>query len=275
MADDSWAGARGDKWSARIDGTEGMLRPVDEPLIHALRVDSPLTIADIGCGGGGATREILRRSPAGTVVDGFDISPVLINVARRRAAAAGQAISFEVADMATAAPRKAYDRLASRFGVMFFADPAAAFANLARWLAPGGRFAFAVWGDAADNPWLSTVRQCVAGVVDVPAIEPDAPGPFRYADPRPLIDLLARAGFADVVVNDWRGAIAVGDGLPAAEAATFALATFGMFAELLAAAGSAALEAARASLSFRYAADQRDGIVSMAARVHIVTGTRR
>jgi SAM-dependent methyltransferase len=254
---------------------EAMLRPVDEPLIQALRLDAPLRIADAGCGGGGTALEVLARAPQGSVVHGFDISPALVEAARDRARDGGRAAGFEVADMATAAaPGLPYDRLVSRFGVMFFADPPAAFANLARWLAPGGRFAFAVWAPPADNPWMTTARDVVGEVVDVPPTDPDSPGPFRYAEASKLLALLERAGFGDLEVRDWRGQLALGGGMPAAEAAEFALASFATLAELLAGAGDEALRVARASLTARLREHERGGAVRMDARVHVVVGAR-
>jgi SAM-dependent methyltransferase len=187
-----------------------MLTPVDEPLIRALRVAAPCRIADIGCGGGGTTVEILRRAPAGSVVHGFDLSPALIDLARSRKRSDERAIAFEIADMATAtAPEEPYDRLASRFGIMFFDDPLAAFANLARWLVLGGRFAFAVWGRSSRNPWMTSVRQVVAEIIDLPPPDPEAPGPFRYADADKLLTLLDRAGHGELDLRDWRGVLPI------------------------------------------------------------------
>src|SRR5271167_4843938 len=237
-----WSAARGEKWRAHLPGMELMLAPVDEPLIRALNLDAPCRIADIGCGGGGTTLEILRRAPAGSVVHGFDLSPALIELARSRKGSDERAIAFEIADMATAtSPQEPYDRLASRFGIMFFDDPPAAFANLVRWLAPGGRFAFAVWGPPAENPWMTSVRQVVAEIIDLPPLDPEAPGPFRYSEADTLLTLLDRAVYGDLHVGDWRGALPIGGGLPAAEAADFALASFSSFGELLAEAGNEAL----------------------------------
>jgi SAM-dependent methyltransferase len=253
---------------------EATLRPVDEPLIRALALDGPRRIVDVACGGGGTTFEILRRAPAGSVVHGFDISPTLIEAARGRMPHDEPAIAFEVADMASApAPDVPYDRLVSRFGVMFFDDPPAAFSNLAGWLAPGGRFALTVWGPPTDNPF-APLRDVVADVVEVPPIDPDAPGPFRYADADKLFGLLEQAGFSDLDARAWRGALPLGGGLPAADAARFALASLSNFAELLADAGPEALHVARASLTARLLAHERDGAVWMDACAHIVTGTR-
>ena len=270
-----WAAARGEKWLARLSGMEGMLAPVDEPLLRALQLDAPLRIAEIGCGGGGTALEILRRAPAGSVVHGFDISPALVEVARRRAAPEQHAIAFETADMATAAPpREPYDRLVSRFGIMFFDDAPAAFANLVRWLAPGGRFAFAAWGPTADNPWMTSVRDAAAEVVEVPTPDPEGPGAFRYAEADRLLALLARAGFGKLEARDWRGVLPLGGGLAPAEAATFAFASFASFGELLANAGDDALARARQSLTARFSRHQQGGVVRMDARVHLVAGAR-
>jgi len=233
-----WTGARAEKWRAHLAGTEAILAPVDEPLIRALNLDAPCRIADIGCGGGGATLATMRRAPAGSVVHGFDLSSTLIELARGRKRPDEGGIAFEIADMATAsAPEVPYDRLLSRFGIMFFDNPLSAFANLLRWLAPGGRFAFAAWGRQVDNPWMTSVRQAVAEIIDLPSPDPEAPGPFRYAEANKLLALLDQAGYGELEVHDWRGVLPIGGGLLAAEAANFALASFSSFAELLAEAG--------------------------------------
>jgi SAM-dependent methyltransferase len=266
---ESWAAARGQQWAAQLAGLEAMLAPVDEPLIRALHLDAPCRIADIGCGGGGTTLEILRRAPAGSVVHGFDLSPALIELARSRKGSDERGVAFEIADMAKAnAPDDPYDRLVSRFGILFFDDPPAAFANLARWLAPGGRFAFAVWGHPAENPWMTSVRQVVAEIIDLPPPDPEAPGPFRYAEAERLLALLDRAGFGELEVSDWRGVLPIGGGLPAAEAANFALAAFSSFGDMLA----EAVHDARQSLTARLSRHQQDGAVRMDGCVHIFTG---
>ncbi len=270
-----WTVARGEKWRAQLGGMEAMLAPVDEPLIRALRLEAPCRIADIGCGGGATALEILRRAPPGTIVHGFDLSPALIELARTRSRSDESAIDFEVADMATAAaPEHSYDRLVSRFGIMFFDDPLAAFANLVRWLAPNGRFAFAAWGTPAGNPWITTVREVVAGVIALPPADLEAPGPFRYADAGKLLTLLERAGYGDLQVSDWRGVVPIGGGLPAEDAANFALASFSNFGELLAEAGNDSLDQARQALTARFGGYEQNGAVRMDASVHIFTGTR-
>jgi SAM-dependent methyltransferase len=199
----------------------------------------------------------------------------VVRSARSRKRSDERAIAFEIADMATAiAQEEPYDRLASRFGIMFFDDPLTAPANLARWLAPGGRFAFAVWGRPTENPWMTSVRQVVGEIIDLPPPDPEALEPFCYADANELLTLLDRAGYAELDVGDWRGVLPIRGGLRAAEAANFALASFSSFGELLAEAGNEALNYARQSLTARLTRHQQDGAVWMNASVHIFTGAR-
>jgi SAM-dependent methyltransferase len=268
-----WGAGRGEKWTAHLSGMESMLAPVDESLIRALQLDAPYRIADIGCGGGGTSFEILRRAPTGSIVHGFDISPAQIESARRRIPTDEHALAFDVADVATApVPEEPYHRLASRFGIMFFDNPPAAFANLVRWLSPGGRFAFAVWSRPAENPWITTVREVVATVVELPRLDPDAPGMFRYGETDELLVLFDRVGLKDLEVVDWHGTLPIGGGLPAAEAAHFALAAFSSFGDMLAKAGDQAVTEARRSLTARFSRHQENNAVRMEACVHIVTG---
>lgn len=268
-----WAAARGEKWRTQLSSMEAMLAPVDKPLIDALDLDAPYRIADIGCGGGGTTLAIARRAPSGSEVHGFDISPALVEAARARASG-DSAVTFTLADVgAEPIPKEPYGRLTSRFGIMFYDDPPAAFARLARWLTPGGRFAFAVWGPPVANPWMTSVRDVAAEVIDVPTPDPAAPGPFRYAEVETLLDLLDRAGFTELDLRDWRGRLALGGGLAPGDAADFALKAFAV-GDLVADAGEAVRDRVRRSLTEHFAGHEEDGAVRMDARVHIVTGAR-
>ena len=269
-----WTSARGEKWHARLDNMEAMLRPVDVPLLGALPLDTPARIVDLGCGGGATTAAILRRAPAGSVVHGVDIAPTLIAAARERLPPDARGVVFRVADVSTAAPERPYHRMVSRFGVMFFDDARAAFANLFHWLEPGGSFAFALWGPLSENPWLTTVREEVARVVAVPPPAPDAPGPFRYADTDTLRSVLDHVGFEKLDVRAWRGLLRLGDALAPYAAADFALASFANFDELLTRAGAGARDAAQRSLTARLSHHTREGTVHLGACVRIVTGAR-
>ncbi|MGI8632910.1 MAG: class I SAM-dependent methyltransferase [Solirubrobacterales bacterium] len=271
-ASEDWATSRGERWRTHLEGLEAQLAPVNDPLLEALDLDSAGRIADVGCGGGASTLAIAGAVAPGTVVHGFDLSPALVDAARERIPADDTSITFAVADVGTSpAPREPYGRLASRFGTMFFADPASAFANLREWLAPGGRFAFAVWAGPADNPWLTSPRDAVATVTDTSATEPDAPGPFRYADADILVALLAEAGFANLDIRAWESSLQVGGGLPAAEAARFAIGSSSASAALDD-AGDGARRSAVELLTETFAEYERDGVVTMPAHAHIVTG---
>ena len=98
-ASTDWAALRGEKWRDQLAPMESTLAPVDAPLIRALQLDAPYRIADIGCGGGGTSLQLLQSAPRGSAVHGFDISPALIAVAHNRAPADESAIAFRVADM--------------------------------------------------------------------------------------------------------------------------------------------------------------------------------
>jgi SAM-dependent methyltransferase len=269
-----WAVSRAEKWKAQISGMEAMLSPVDTELIRALQLDRRLRIAEVGCGGGGTTLELARHAPAGSVVHGYDIADTLIELARERAH--GQpGLAFAIADMASAPPpAERYDRLTSRFGVMFFDDPGMAFANLRHWLEPKGKFAFAVWGPLSENPWITVVREAVAGVIALPVPNLNGPGPFRYADASQFCAVLGGAGFGGLEIRTWQYRQKIGGGLPPAEAARFAIAAFASFGELLQQAGGNALDKARQTLTERFATEHlHAGVVELDASIHIVTGT--
>lgn len=262
-----WAGSRGAQWRDMVEGMEAMLAPTDAPLIEALALDGgPLRIAEIACGGGGTTGAIAAAAPAGSEITGFDISPDLVVAAMARA---GDVARFVEANAATWRPERPYDRLASRFGVMFFDDPAAAFANLRHWLVPGGRLAFAVWGPPTEVGFMAEIRATLAAVMALPASDPDAPGPCRYGDPAKLVALLDGAGFHGAVSRTWRGALPVPGATPEA-AADFLLASSSSAAPL----EDAPMEvrsAARARLAQACARHFEDGAARMPVRIEIVT----
>ncbi|MEM9137285.1 MAG: class I SAM-dependent methyltransferase, partial [Cyanobacteria bacterium P01_F01_bin.42] len=201
-----------------------------------------------------------------------DISPALVEAARSRLGVDNRNITFEVADVSLVPPpAQRFDRLVSRFGIMFFANPLATFSNLASWLAPEGRFAFAVWASPAENPWMTYVREVVNEVAELPPPEPDAPGPFRYGDVDQLLNLLQQAGFGHLNSVKWDGLLPVGGGLSATEAAQFALSSFSI-AEPLAEVGETVAEQVQQNLASRYGQYAQNDIVMMPACVHLVTG---
>ncbi|MBL4685539.1 MAG: methyltransferase domain-containing protein [Nannocystaceae bacterium] len=268
---DDWTGARGKKWLEHLSGLEQTLAPVNAPLIEALQLDRPCKIAETGCGGGATALALNERAPDGSVLHGFDISASLVEAARKRLQSPHAV--FDVLDVSQETPDSVpYDRLVSRFGIMFFGDPASAFLRLASWLTSDSRFAFAVWGPPVDNPWATVVREAVETVVTLPSSAPDEPNLSRYADSSVLLELLQGAGFVKVQVEDWRGALPIGGGLPVAQAAEFALSSFGSYREELMRSSAAAFTRAREALIESFSDHLQGDEVALQARVHIVSG---
>jgi SAM-dependent methyltransferase len=182
-------------------------------------------VLDVGCGCGETTVELARRvAPGGTVL-GVDVSAVMLERARQTARERGAAARFQLADAQTHAFAPAsVDVVFSRFGVMFFVDPAAAFANLRRALRPQGRLAFVCWQSLADNPWMLVPLGAALQIVPPPPLPaPDAPGPFAFADPARVRGILERAGFRDVQLDAVQAELTVGGGAGLDETVDFLL----------------------------------------------------
>jgi ubiquinone/menaquinone biosynthesis C-methylase UbiE len=150
---DDWAGARGQRWLRDVDVMEAMLAPIGSAALDHAAHAAGERVLDIGCGGGWTTRQIgAAVGPTGLAL-GLDISAELVDEAGRRAAAIPQ-VRFEAGDAAELVPAGGpFDRLFSRFGVMFFADPTAAFRHMGSQLKPGARLDLAVWANPQWNRW--------------------------------------------------------------------------------------------------------------------------
>ena len=155
-------------------------------------------VLDVGCGCGTTTLDHAKAVGPSGAVAGIDISHPMLEVARRRAAEAGVAIDFREADASDAAFKPEFDLVFSRFGVMFFADPVAAFANIRKALKPGGRLRFVCWRAPAENLWATAPFLAAKDLLPPQeATDPHAPGPFAFADGERLKDILGKAGFSD------------------------------------------------------------------------------
>lgn len=250
-----WAGSRGAKWLRDLDAMEAMLAPVGEELLAQAALGPGSTVVDIGSGGGWTSlRAAAAVGPTGRVL-GLDISADLVAEATARGAQLPQ-LSFRAGDAAGEAPPEApFQRLISRFGVMFFPDPAAAWRKLAKLLVPGGRIDVAVWADPARNAWAGELRRVVGNQVVLPRPEPLAPGPFQLADPAYLDGILAGAGFTLLNRRISERLLPVGGpGTAPRAAAEFSLRAFGA-GEALDDAPPEAREAAVAELESIYARD--------------------
>lgn len=252
---EDWAGSTGDNWRDHADAFESMISPAGDAFMAQCGFQSGERVIDSGCGAGATSLAIARAVTPGGEVVGLDISAALTAEASRRADAAGVAnLRFETCDASIARPGGApFDRLFSRFGSMFFADPPAAFANLRAMLRPGGRADFAVWASPADNPWITGLREVVTRHVAMPPSDPHAPGPFSLSDPGRFRALLEAVGWTDVDAKQWRGMQYVGGaGATPEAAAAFALEAM-PFGEALRLAGGEVLAAGRTDLATFFA----------------------
>jgi SAM-dependent methyltransferase len=174
------------------------LRYLDPPFRAALGIGRADRVLDVGCGSGRTSRDAARLAVEGRVL-GVDVARAGIEEARRLAAAEGLTnVGFEVADAQTHAfPDAAFDLVMSRFGTMFFADPAAAFANLARATRPGGRLVMIVWQEGAVNAWADPL---IAAVLDGAGTADDDGdhSAFSLAGRDSTRVLLESAGYGDV-----------------------------------------------------------------------------
>ncbi|HVM99435.1 MAG TPA: class I SAM-dependent methyltransferase [Caulobacteraceae bacterium] len=198
-----WNENAGPTWVAMQDALDEQLEGLGQGVIAVLDPKPGERIIDVGCGCGATTLELARRVGPGGHVLGADISAPMLAVAKARAKAVGLTqADFAEVDAQTHAFEPA-DGVLSRFGVMFFSDPVAAFANLRRALTPGGRVAFVCWRAMADNPLMTVPLAAILPLLPEPpaAPPPGAPGPFAFADRDRLFGILKDAGFADIRID--------------------------------------------------------------------------
>lgn len=195
----AWDGEEGAYWAANADRFDRAVAEHHHRLLSAAAISGRDRVLDIGCGTGQTTRDAARQASEGSAV-GVDLSAQMLEVARRRAVADGLAnASFLQADAQIHAfDEGGFDVAISRTGAMFFADRAAAFANIARALAPGGRLALVTWQGPADNEWLQEITGALSVGRELPPPPPEAPSPFSLSDPSVVRAVLTSGGFDDV-----------------------------------------------------------------------------
>ena len=180
------------------------VRPHNERFRAAAQVGSGNRVLDIGCGTGQSTREAARAASGGSAL-GVDLSAQAVDLARQLSEREGlRNVTYLQADAQVHRfPPRHFDLCISRFGTMFFADPAAAFSNIGTALRPGGRLVMLVWQGRDRNEWSTAIRQAIAGP---DALRPDQPGPgpdpFALGDPAVARGILAASGFAEVGFTD-------------------------------------------------------------------------
>jgi SAM-dependent methyltransferase len=272
-----WNGEVATHRIARQERYEATFGRLTEQLLAAALIEPAAAVLDVGCGCGATSLEAARRANAGSVV-GIDLSEPMLAASRQQAAAEGLTnVSFVAGDAQTYRfdSGQRFDTVVSRFGVMFFDDPVAAFANLRSTLVQGGRLAFVCWQELAQNPFFLLPGLAIGEHILVPeSAPPGAPGPFALADPARIRSVLTDAGLADVTVAPLVQDVQVGGSGSFEDAVEF-VATSGAVRAALAAADAATRERALSALSAALAPHARDGGVWLGTATWLVTAGAR
>lgn len=194
-----WTDQAGPIWARQMVAMDRALDPVLHLLLARAGLTTGAQILDVGCGAGTSTLAAAHAVGRDGAAQGVDISKTLLEAARRRAEGVGN-VSFHLADAQTHAfAPETIDLILSRFGMMFFDTPVAAFANMARALRPDGTITFATWGPIPENPYFTLPARVAKEVVgSKPRSDPDAPGPFSMRDIDRVIRILRNAGLVDL-----------------------------------------------------------------------------
>ncbi|RAS70209.1 methyltransferase family protein [Lentzea atacamensis] len=191
-----WNGPGGHGWAAARDMVDVVLQPFEDLLVAAARERPRTGVLDVGCGTGGVTRAIAAALGDVPCV-GVDISWPQIAVAQE-----STNVRFVHADAQVHAFEPQFDLIVSRFGVMFFDDPVAAFRNLGKAAKPGGELRVVVWRGKDENPFMTTAERAVAPLMpDLPTFDADAPGPYGLADPDRARKVLDDSGWTGVDIR--------------------------------------------------------------------------
>lgn len=221
-----WNEQAGPRWVRNLDRMDAAIEDIG---LAAIEVGAPSAgerVLDVGCGCGTTTLELARRVGPKGLVHGLDISGPMLDRARERLAEAGHAhATVERGDAQVHDFDQPFDLVFSRFGVMFFEDPTAAFANLLTAVRPGGRMAFVCWRARELNPWMWTAMLAAAQHVDLPPApdDPHAPGPFGLHDAERLSRILSEAGWSGASLDDIEVTMRIGGGVSVDQAVAFSM----------------------------------------------------
>ncbi len=194
-----WNGAAGRAWVEGQAMMDQMLHPFQERLVAATAAHDGERLLDVGCGTGAVTLA-LARLPSVAAVTGIDISAPMLAAAEARVRAAGLAARFLRADAENHDfTARGFDRVVSRFGVMFFGQPVVAFANLRRATRPGGALHFFAWRGVAENSFMTLAERVAAPLLPaLPPRRPGAPGQFAFADHDHVLGILRDSGWGGI-----------------------------------------------------------------------------
>jgi SAM-dependent methyltransferase len=215
-----WNGDAGDRWVEFSDRLDAMLLPFAQAVLTTAKITASEDVLDIGCGAGALS---LLSAQTAHSVQGVDISEPLITLAKQRSHNI-ETVQFALGDAAALQADKKRDIAISRFGVMFFSEPASAFGNIRAQLSGVGRMVFACWQAPALNLWARAPLEAAMPFLNavLPMPEPGTPGPFAFADPDYVESVLSEAGWQDIKLSEWTGDICI-PGKDVGEAADFML----------------------------------------------------
>lgn len=195
-----WNGRGGHAWVDAQPMLDQVLRPFEDLLVEAVRAASPKRVLDVGCGTGSTTIAAARVLGSEGECTGVDISQPMIEAARARSAREGVAARFVIADAQVHAfEPAAFDMIASRFGVMFFEDPVAAFGNLRRAASLGASMRLIAFRGGDENPFMTTAERAAAPLLPkLPPRKPDGPGQFAFADRQRVAGILQASSWTGI-----------------------------------------------------------------------------
>ena len=197
---EQWSGLTGQRWAAYQTQMDEALRPLGDVAHVAVSPQPGEHVLDLGCGCGDSTIELAQLVGATGRVTGVDISAPMLAVARARTAALSQVTLVEADAAHVALPQ--IDVVFSRFGVMFFDDPPAAFAHVRAAMRTGGRLAFVCWRAPPENEWVKVPLEGITPHLPAePAPDPYAPGPFAFSSRARIEQILGDACFSDVKIE--------------------------------------------------------------------------
>jgi SAM-dependent methyltransferase len=198
-----WNGQSGQAWIGAQRLLDTMFQPFEDRLLASVQAAGARRVLDVGCGTGSTTLAIARQLGASGQGTGIDISESMIAAARRRARAEGSAARFIGGDAQTTGFEPgSFDMIVSRFGIMFFDDPVAAFANLRCSASAGSELCLTAWRGPEHNAFMTTAERAAAPwLPSLPVRQPDAPGQFAFADRHRVAGILRQSGWTDIDIQ--------------------------------------------------------------------------
>jgi SAM-dependent methyltransferase len=265
---DLWDGRVGAKWAEMHAALDAMFAPAAAILAARAAPVAGLRVLDVGCGNGDLCARLLAQ---GADVTGIDLSHAMLSVAAARTQGKATLVRADIADWCAAEP---FDLAVSQFGLMFFSDPVAAFAAIAANLRGNARLVFTCWRGMADNGWAAIPLQAIQDLLPRSApSDPEAPGPFSFADPAHIETILTASGFAGISIaaHDFDVCFAATGGVAAAVDLALQI---GPASSALGGTDKAVRREAAERLRAALSRHEKDGAVALGGAIWLVEASR-